>query len=272
MRAADPSLEFTVCGIWWDEAWHEEVLAKIGHAFENVSFHDYTRLIKEFEGEAGRAEFRRVAAEAPQAIFRQVQNVRSLVDAHAPAGKPIGISFDEWNVWYAWYRPVGVAEGVYTASMLHHFCRNSRDLGITFGAFFEPVNEGAIWVRPGSAGLTAMGQAFRALKAHQRNQLIRLSGEDPGGGVDAVASLNQVAGEILVTLINRNAAESHEVALSFANPGGAVRAEGTLLSAHDFLPESVFTETPLEVRAIDGASVSVTLPRHSIAVIRASLS
>lgn len=271
MRAVDPSLEFTVCGIWWDEVWHEEVLAKIGHAFETVSFHDYTRLIKDFEGGEGRTEFRRVAAEAPAAVFRQVKKVRGLVDAHAPRDKQIGISFDEWNVWYAWYRPVGVADGIYTASMLHHFCREARDLGVTFGAFFEPVNEGAIWVRPDSAGLTAMGQVFRFLKAHQSNQLIQLDGIDPASDVDAVASLDKAAGEALVSLVNRSPDQSCEVELNFQNQPGAPRFEAALLSASDFLPESVFAETPLEIYVGDGSAISLTLPRHSVAIVRAAV-
>ncbi len=270
MRAVDPSLEFTVCGIWWDEEWHDQVLAKIGHAFENVSFHDYTRLMKTFAGEEGRAEFRRVAAEAPAAVFRQVKNVRSMVDAHAPSDKRIGISFDEWNVWYAWYRPVGVAEGIYTASMLHHFCREASDLGITFGVFFEPVNEGAIWVKPDSASLTAMGQAFSLLKAHQNRRLIHVENDDPEADIDVVATLDEGGNEALISIINRSPDESHAVELSFAGRNAAPRYSGTLLSATDFLPESVFTESSLSVRLGDGATVSVTLPQHSIALIRAA--
>lgn len=270
MRAVDPSLEFTVCGIWWDEAWHREVLAKIGHVFENVSFHDYTRLMKEFEGEAGRSEFRRVAVEAPRAIFDQVRNVRNLVDAHAPADKPIGISFDEWNIWYAWYRPVGAAEGIYAASMLHHLCRDARGLGITLGAFFEPVNEGAIWVNPEGASLTAMGQVFRLLKAHQSRQLIRLQGMDPGDDMDVVASLGGAAGDLLVSLVNRSPDQSHEVELSFLKQGAVRQCEGSMLSSPDFLPASVFTETQLKAQVGNGSGVSITMPPHSVALVRAS--
>ena len=29
------------------------------------------------------------------------------------------ISFDEWNVWYGWYRAKSVNDGIFTASMLH---------------------------------------------------------------------------------------------------------------------------------------------------------
>ncbi len=31
----------------------------------------------------------------------------------------IRISMDEWNVWYAWYRPSSVTDGIYAALVLH---------------------------------------------------------------------------------------------------------------------------------------------------------
>lgn len=268
MRAVDPTLEFTVCGIWWDEAWHREVLAKIGHVFENVSFHDYTRVMTEFEGDAGRADFRRVACEAPASIFDQVRSVRKLVDTHAPPDKAIGISFDEWNVWYAWYRPVGVAEGIYAASMLHHFCRDARDLGITMGAFFEPVNEGAIWVEPESASLTAMGQVFQLLKAHQHRQFVPCPDVDPGADVDLVATFDSAAGDLLVSLVNRSPDQSHAVELNLLNHDGIRQWAGTLLASSDFLPASLFTETQLNI----GTQPSIVLPPHGVALIRGSKS
>lgn len=268
MRAVDPSLNFTVCGIWWDEAWHEEVMAKIGSSFENVSFHDYTRLMREFEGEAGCAEFRRVAVEAPAAIFNQVANVRKLVDAHAPQGKPIGISFDEWNVWYAWYRNVGVAEGIYTGSMLHNFCRQAQALGITMGAFFEPVNEGAILVRPDGAELTAMGQVFRLLKAHQNRAGIVLAAMDPKGDLDAVASYDRAARDVCVSLINRSLDRALDVELRFPSAVAGEQARGTLLSSADFLPGSRFMENPLASEVLGDGGMCVSLPPCSVALLR----
>ena len=271
MRAVDPSLIFTVCGIWWDEAWHWEVLAKIGNCFDYVSFHDYTRLMKDFTGQAGKDEFRRVTAAAPAAIFEQVGRVRELVDRFAPAGKRIGISFDEWNVWYAWYRPVGVVEGIYTASMLHQFCRQARRLGIGLGAFFEPINEGAIWVRPEQAGLTAMGQAFALLKAHQHKRLVPVTATDPADDVDVVASRDETGGEVWVSLVNRSPDDDCPVELSFQGSAGAgkvVIAEAVLLSSPTFLPESVFDETQLAVMVRDGVEAQFTLPGHSIAMLK----
>lgn len=269
MRAVDPSLEFTVCGIWWDEAWHREVMAKIGYAFENVSFHDYTHLMREFEGEAGRAEFCRVAVEAPAAVFDQVRHVRELVDAHVPGDKRIGISFDEWNVWYAWYRTVGVAEGMYTASMLHNFCRNARALGITMGAFFEPVNEGAIVVAPEAAELTAMGQVFRLLKIHQNRQLITIDGADPTGDADVLATFDPAARDIYVSVINRNPDADLTVELNIHGQSAVRHVEGRLLSSSGYLPGSIFAETGVDTQAGGDSAVSVNLPRHSVALLRA---
>lgn len=268
MRAVDPALNFTVCGIWWDEAWHQEVMAKIGRTFENVSFHDYTQLMREFEGEAGRAEFNRVAVEAPAAIFDQVANVRKMIDAHAPPGKKIGISFDEWNVWYAWYRRVGVAEGIYTASMLHNFCRHAEAMGISMGAFFEPVNEGAIVVKPDTAELTAMGQVFRLLKAHQACQRIDVGPMDAKGDVDAVATLDRASGDICISLVNRSPDLPMDVELNFAKAIADVPVGGTLLSSTDFLPGSRFIEGPLAPQRLRDAGMGVTLPPRSVALLR----
>jgi alpha-L-arabinofuranosidase len=267
MRAVDPSLIFTVCGIWWDEAWHNEVLAKIGDCFDIVSFHDYTRLMKDYTGPEARAEFHRVSSEAPAAVFRQVAQVRELIDRHAPGGKHIGISFDEWNVWYAWYRQVGVVEGLFTATMLNHFVREAGKLGITLGAFFEPVNEGALWVRPEAAGLTAMGQAFALFKAHYGRQLVELA-QPAGDQLDVAATIDAAGTEVTVSLVNRSIDESCPVSLHLA---GAVKScTGTLLAASNYLPGSTFVETPLGT-TMSGAAVALTLPEHSLALVRVTL-
>ena len=38
--------------------------------------------------------------------------------------KEIGISYDEWNIWYAWYHEEGIIEGLYAAKMLNGMMRN----------------------------------------------------------------------------------------------------------------------------------------------------
>jgi alpha-L-arabinofuranosidase len=268
MRAVDPSLVFTVCGIWWDEAWHNEVLEKIGDCFDIVSFHDYTRLMKDYTGPAVKDEFRRVTSEAPAAVFEQVGKVRGLIDNHAPGGKHIGISFDEWNVWYAWYRSPGIIEGLFTATMLNHFVREARKLGITLGAFFEPINEGALWVRPDGAGLTAMGQAFSLLKAHYGRQLITLAPQEATAALDIAATVDAAGREVVVSLVNRSPDENCVVRLDLTRV--IKNCAGTLLAASNYLPGSVFDETPFSA-TIDGAEATLMLPQHCIALLRITL-
>ena len=82
------------------------------------------------------------------------------------AGDGLHISFDEWNFWYAWYRPSCVGEGIFTAKMLHMLLSESPKLDMPFSCYFQPVGEGAILTEPASARLTANGQIFSMMKAH----------------------------------------------------------------------------------------------------------
>lgn len=81
------------------------------------------------------------------------------------------ISFDEWNTWYAWYRPSGIADGIFTALMLHMFIEEAERSGLALACHFEAINEGMIEVYPDRAELTASGQAF-AMMAHHAGGIL----------------------------------------------------------------------------------------------------
>ena len=277
MRQADPSIVLVASGTWWKEEWFRTVLAEVGDSFDHIAFHEYTALMKEFRGEEGEKEFRRIAG-APSQTLEALREVRQRLDTYAPGGKFVGISFDEWNVWYAWFRVPGVVEGIYTAAMLNMFCREARRIGMTMGAYFEPVNEGAILVEPASARLTPAGQVFSLFKAHQGNQLIELEacgadaeserpqGADrPGASLDVVASVAEAKNEVTVTLVNRHPEEDCEAEISLKNVSAIVTATGALLTSPTYLPESEFTEEELEVTVKDDRALAVTVPAHSVA-------
>jgi len=196
--------------------------------------------------------------------------------------KPIGIAFDEWNVWYGWYREPGVAEGIYAALMLNSLCRESLKLGVTIGCYFQPVNEGAILVEPDSAHLTPIGQAHSLFKAHYHNQLIEVArshkrlacGEEnesdaaeatapDDADIDLAASLNPETRALTLTMVNRSpeASQSVEIHLENATPK---KIEGILLSSDSFRPGSVFRRSRLGIQR-KGETFSVTLPPHSVA-------
>jgi alpha-L-arabinofuranosidase len=266
MRTSDPSIILVASGAWWKEEWFQTVLAEHGDCFEHIAFHEYIDLMKEFAGEAGRKEFQRIAA-APRKTLEDLRQVRARLQKYSPGGRSVGISFDEWNVWYAWFRVPGVVEGIHAAAMLTMLCREARGLGVTIGAYFEPVNEGAILVEPGSARLTPVGQVFRLFRAHQGKELIAV---DPSGvpdGVDVLASVSAAGDEVAVTLVNTSPDGSREVSVSLRNTGRIAQAKGTVLVSTSFLPESEFVEQSLSISAKGESAVSVTLPKHSVARI-----
>jgi len=275
MKQVDPSLIFTA-STGWSQEWYRGLLAGEEDYFDHVSHHTYDRLVKAFEGEEGREDFRRLIA-AATTIFhgtglegdRQVRrlsmlDIRRFIDARPPGRKPLGIAFDEWNVWYAWYRVPGVAEGVYAALMLNLFCREARKLGMTIGAYFEPVNEGAILVEPGTARLTPVGQAHALFKPHHGGRLVAVE-PARADDLDLAASLAS-DGTATLTIVNLSPDESRDAEISFP-AAKATEARGLLLSSPDFLPGSQFEQTPLEIRW-SGGTLAFSMPPHSVARIQ----
>ncbi len=273
MRQVDPSLVLTA-STGWSQEWYRGLLAPDEDYFENVSHHTYDKLLRAFEGEEGCRDFCRLM-DAVGAIFHgtgleggkqvrrlSMRDIRSFIDERPPGRKPLGIAFDEWNVWYAWYRVPGVAEGVYAALMLNHFCREARRLGMALGAYFEPVNEGAILVEPASARLTPVGQVHALFKPHHGARLLATSAAE--GGLDLAASARGVG--LTITVVNRSPSEAHDAEINIS--GTAVRgARGVLLSAPNFLPGSQFREAPLDIRQA-GSTLRLSLPPHSVARIQ----
>lgn len=267
MRQADASIVLVCSGTWEDDAWYEHVLAEIGDCFEHVSYHEYTDLVKAYEGRPGRDELRRMAA-APRATLGILEGIRARLDARAPGGKSIGISFDEWNVWHCWFRVPGVLEGIHTACMLNMFCREARRVGMTIGAYFEPVNEGAILVGPGSCRLTPAGEVFALFRSHHGNELLEVDALAAEAGLDVAASVNEAAREVFVTLVNADGDEARRADIVMRNVGDVAEASAVALACPNILPESEFTKTRPDVVLSDGHSLAVAVPPHGVAGIR----
>ena len=90
----------------------------------------------------------------------------ALRDFRARLPRKLGISYDEWNVWYAWYREIGILEGLYAAKMLTCLMRNWEACDLRYVCYFQPVNEQAIDVGPFGSRLTSIGEAMRLAKGH----------------------------------------------------------------------------------------------------------
>ncbi len=268
MKKADPTIVLTFSGAWWQEKWYSDALPRIEAWVDHVAYHTYTPLMASYDGEKGKEEFRRIAR-ASDGVLEDLKKVRARLDAHTSDGDCIRLAFDEWNVWYAWYRVPGVVEGIHTASMLNMLCRKAQELGIAISAYFEPVNEGAILVDSRSCRLTPAGQVFSLYRAHQTNQLIQLELPWANLDVDFLASVDHKRKEVVITLVNRSLKKSKETGFTLKNIQEIVSIECLLLCSTDFLPGSQFTQQQTQIGRINKHSFTLSVPQHSVARILA---
>jgi alpha-N-arabinofuranosidase len=272
MQATDPSIELVSSGIWvnsdhWSaEPWFTDCLADLGDVLHHISHHHYTGINSNM-GKFAEAEdnliYQNLVTTPTEVIQKELAQLRDKVNAYAPAGRKIGISFDEWNVWYAWYRIPSVIEGIHNASMLKMLCREAARMGVTISCFFEPVNEGAILVESDKAYLSAGGKVFPLFKAHIGNTLLDLGLQDGKVDVDATASLDKKTGKITITLVNRSPQEDHTICLT-SKSGSFTEPEGIVLSSPNFLPASDFSQTTL-LFLRNEESLEFILPKNSVA-------
>jgi len=240
MLRVTPDLTLFSSGPYPSEAWARDVAMPLADVAPMVSLHHYTRPGHQDFTTPERTEktLQTVIGQADEIVTQARAMRRMLPDR-------LSISFDEWNVWYAWYRQVGVAEGLFAARVLHQLLAVYRELGIGCACYFQPVNEGAIAVSARTSRLTAVGQVMRLMSRHA------------GGIADAwdhrpeeVFASRHDDGTRWITLFNPSPREEREFALPWT--GTVLEAEWHTPSG--VLPGSTFTVTPvpLEKRFHDG--------------------
>ncbi|MBP3773859.1 MAG: hypothetical protein ILA34_00740 [Bacteroidaceae bacterium] len=261
MKEKSPGLKLFSSGHYPDDGWAKESGAALADLAEYVSLHRYNipaggRHFTTPEGVEN--TYRQIVASAGSAA-KCVKQMRESLDR---TGRRLHISFDEWNQWFAWYRPSCVSEGIYTARMMHFLLNESNALDMPVACYFQPVGEGAILITPQGSRLTANGQVFAMMKAHQGGRLCHVQ---DNGDYSTAATLKD--GVLTVTLVNAAYDTPREFDLGLK---GQV-LETTLYTADEVTPHSYFREAPLET-AGTGKSLKATLPPHSVALMRIGLS
>ena len=164
MRAASPNHPLRLLtamgndpwdGSGWDRAW----IAAIGKDIYAASDHDgYLDEPAEFTAEAVMQ-----CAKSPHDVFLpKLLQRRALLNAHG--GSHIKISADEWGMGAPWKvrSNFSVAHAVYAAAFLSVCTNNIDTAGLGFLNYFEPVNEGAIYVGAfGTSSLTPVGKVIK---------------------------------------------------------------------------------------------------------------
>ncbi|MGC8639718.1 MAG: hypothetical protein ACP5XB_07535 [Isosphaeraceae bacterium] len=274
MKRADPTIRLLASGLWGD--WDATLLASGAAHFDLISEHDYAPEGKAHEPRPEPAELARLLKVPAGSLLPRLRTVRQAAD-RLQRGQQLEIGFDEWNVWHDWFtRPfehtwrVGPIDGLYAATMLNMLCREAGPLGLTMAAYFEPVNEGAIDVRPDKARLTPVGQVFALYRAHHGNRLIQVKTLYYQLSLDVFASLDRSARTAVVTIVNLDPASDRRIQLSLEGIPELRGATTRVLSAAS-LDSGVVLDSRQERPLIDRGTVSLSLPRWGIALVRLEL-
>lgn len=258
MLKVTPGLNLCSSGPYPNDEWARYSAAPLADKVKYISLHHYAGGGGSFiTPEDTKRSYEEITGSF-QGNVNLAKRMRQSLDA---TGKDLHISFDEWNLWYSWYRPSCVLEGIYAALAMHFYINASAQLDIPIVCYFQPIGEGAILISPGSSRLTANGQVFAMMKAHQDGSVCEISGND-----DCSTAATLKDGVLTITLIN--SAYDTDREFRFAIKGKVMAAR--LLSSDDVAPHSFFTESGLEVKT-GKKDFKTVLPPHSAAIVKLAI-
>lgn len=246
MLKVSPYLAFCSSGPYPSLDWIKHSAQPLSDISQYVSLHKYINYPEFTSPDSYKEEY--------ESFIKATGEIKQLAASlrGALGNEKIRISFDEWNSWYAWYRPESVSDGIFAACVLHTLINSSESFGIDIACHFEAVNEGAIKVDKKSAWLTPMGVSFAVMKNHSFGKL--LFGSD-----ETVITEND--GKITATLINTSYDERKEYKLPICKS----KAHGILYFSDSVLPHSRFSEEKLGFITRGGCYL-IELPPHSISL------
>lgn len=249
MLEVSPNLTLCSSGPYPNQEWADFSAKSLADVASAVSLHHYATYPAFIDPAKRKEDYESLIRQVDTEFQPRIRILREQL-----GDSPVKISFDEWNAWYAWYRGGSVAEGIMAAAFLNMLYRNDRQYGVMMACHFESVNEGAIQVFPDKVRLSATGQAISAMHYHANGQVCALQKDVTATCRDSV---------VTVTLLNRSF--DGEKKFTLENCGQVLSAD--LYSADDVVPNTVFRTTPMSA-AVNNGVLSVTLPPHSMAVIR----
>ena len=245
MLEADGSLRLCSSGPYPNPDWAENAAKPLAKAAPLVSLHFYGHQPVYYGPSFVESEY--------YACIEAVEEMRQLaIRQRSLLSDDLKISFDEWNVWYAWYRSSSVTDGIYNALAAQMLIAEADHCGIELACHFEAVNEGMIRVYPDRAELTAQGQMFKLMKNHAGGKLLFTAPE---------AVVTRKDGVVTATVVN--ASLNEEKTVDFGSCGNCV--EAMLYTSDSILPPSYFAGTHVLAEAQSG---TLRMPPHSVLLLR----
>lgn len=242
MLEASPNLSLCSSGPYPNKEWSELSAKPLSGIAQLVSQHYYGYAPQYTDPDSVEREYNQCLA--------SIARMRDLIRQSRQWLEPnLRISLDEWNVWYAWYRPSSVTDGVYAALAMHLLMEEAEKSGVAIACHFQAVNEGMLQVSPQGVSLTAQGQIFSLMACHRGNRLCYASQE-------AVVTMEK-EGRRVATVVNPSYRERKWVDFTQYGPC----SQAVLYHSDTVLPPSVFAKTDELSQARDG---TFDMPPHSV--------
>ncbi|MEA4998777.1 MAG: alpha-N-arabinofuranosidase [Candidatus Limiplasma sp.] len=301
MKWVDPTIELVACGSSSREMqtygeWEYQMLDECYDQIEYVSLHRYY-------GNRNNDTPSFLARSMEMELFiREVASICDAVGAKKRSKKKLGLSFDEWNVWYhsseqdqevwkqdKWNRALPLLEDIYNfedallvGSMLITFLRNADRVKIACLAqlvnVIAPImtrNGGGVWAQ------TIFWPLMQA-SAHGRGTALRPVVDSPVydcEDIEAVPLLDATAtlaedGSLTVFAVNRDMAEDVHLTVDLRAFGKMAVAEHSVLHHDDV--KAINTEAapntvapvPGDLGELDGGHLHINIPSLSWNMIR----
>lgn len=301
MRAVDENLTLVLCGssnsgmpTFGD--WEREVLEQAYDDVDLISAHAY---YAETEGDLG--SFLASAVDMDHFI----EAVAATADAVRAAGKRnkrIGISFDEWNVWYqglpASEVPSGgdwpvapalledhytVADAVVVGNLLISLLRHTDRVHAASLAQLANVIAPIVTEPGGGAWKQTIFHPFALTAAHASGQVLDVAADAPQYGtakfgdvplVDAVATHDEEAGTVTVFAVNRSTSDPMDLRVDTRGLGELKVVEALTLADDDPYrtagptDDSSVAPHPNTTASPDQSGMQIQLPAVSWTMVR----
>ena len=258
MRQVDPSIELTGSGQypWGGPEWIEGAAKPLADVAPCVSYHQYASadVLFDFTTSQRTADTYRRLSDGADAIIGELRKFRALLPRN------ISISLDEWNIWHVWYRDDGIAEGIFTAKVLHGLMREWRTLGISRACYFQAINEKAIYVDPFGCRLTSVGEAFRLEKDHV-GRIPILCDSLP----QEVFVTDGIDGSRYATFYNFSTVERRTFSIPTGGLGRVVHSE---MLSPDGLPTGCRYRRGMASVSLSNGMITLSLPPAALAAVR----
>jgi alpha-N-arabinofuranosidase len=297
MRSTDPSIELVSCGQWGFTDWDRIVIDGLADLVRYHSIHLYT----------GSGDYLRNVLQPHQAE-RALRICEALIERARYTRNvkgPIGVAYDEWNVWYRTRTPDGRAGGLEeqydlsdalaVACFLNVFVRHCRSVEVANIA--QLVNVIApIFTSPGGVFLQTIYHPLRLYAQHLQSvaldpvvdsPTLGLAADDytaapidrtwniadlgPFNALDVIATRDAERRTLIVAVTHRD--PNTTISARFDLVGGHAAGSGRVYEVNGPDPRAINSfEQPdvvsVRERVFEASSDGWAFPPHSISVIR----